>query len=390
MKVIIFDGTFYTTTFINRLIKGLTHRHKLYVLGFNENLSEPLANVNYVKLGSNTNKLSFILTTLQIALSSSSFKIVFKTLKLLTLFEKKKLQQQNFDLVIKKIRPDIIHAQWVSNIPLLENILTYHTVPVVFSQRGFHINVRPFINNNNYKYLNQWFPLISGFHSVSKAISKKGDFIYSSPDKINHVVYTGLNINQIKYNTEYEKSPRVKIISVGRNHWIKGYEYALKSCSILKEQGIPFSYDIVGVKNDEELLFLRAFLKLEDHVNFIDALTLDEVYKKVQSADVFILPSIEEGIANVAVEAMALGTPVISTNCGGMQELIMHEKEGWVVPTRSPEALANAVINFTEMDEEKLEELRKMAREKVETMFSEEQMIFGMENLYKSCVNEGN
>jgi colanic acid/amylovoran biosynthesis glycosyltransferase len=390
VKVIIFDGTFYTTTFINRLIKGLTQRHELYVLGFNENLIEPLANVNYIKLGSNTNKLSFILTTFQIAFSSSSIKIIFKTLKLLTLFEKKKLQQQNFDLVIKKIRPDIIHAQWVSNIPLLENTLSNQTVPVVFSQRGFHINVRPFINNNNYKYLKQWFPLISGFHSVSKAISKKGDLIYSSPDKINHVVYTGLNINQIKYNTEYKKSPTIKIISVGRNHWKKGYDYALKCCSILKEKGVSFSYEIVGMKNEEELLFLRAFLKLEDHVNFIDALTLDEVYRKVQSSDVFLLPSIEEGIANVAVEAMALGTPVISTNCGGMQELIVHEKEGWVVPTRSPEALANAVINFTEMDEEKLEELRKMAREKVETMFSEEQMIFGMENLYKSCVNEGN
>ena len=50
----------------------------------------------------------------------------------------------------------------------------------------------------------------------------------------------------------------------------------------------------------------------------------------MQMADVLLITSIEEGLPNVAVEAMALGLPVVSTTCGGMEELITNGTEGWL------------------------------------------------------------
>ncbi len=388
MKIVIFDGTFATTTFINRLSLGLSKNHQVYILGFNETLKKPLAQVKYVKLGSNSNKFSFFKTAIKYAVSSYSPKLILKTFKLLLRFNKNEIQKQNLKLALSTINPDIIHAQWVSNLPILESILTDQKIPVILSQRGYHINVRPFVNKENMNYLKTWFPKIAGFHSVSKAIMNVGNQIYNDSKKINKVVYTGLNLENIPFNTNYSMGDKIKIISVGRGHWKKGYSYALEACRLLKNQNLDFEYEIIGVENDEELLFLRDDLDLKEEVKFISKVSLQEVYKMMNQVSVLLLPSIEEGIANVAVEAMALGTPVISTDCGGMEELILDEKEGWIVPTRNASDLANALIKLKGLKGEEINELRKGARQKVERMFTEELMVKGMEELYLKVLNQ--
>jgi len=112
----------------------------------------------------------------------------------------------------------------------------------------------------------------------------------------------------------------------------------------------------------------------------------EEVFEKVYHADVMLLPSIEEGIANVAVEAMALGCPVISTNCGGMEELITHNKEGWIVPIRDSEALTMQIIKFMNLDAEQIKNITIKARQKVEQQHNEEKMIKDMMNLYATVL----
>ncbi len=94
-----------------------------------------------------------------------------------------------------------------------------------------------------------------------------------------------------------------------------------------------------------------------------------------------------EGLPNVVVEAMALGLPVISTKCGGVIELIEHEKTGWLVPTRNPDALANAIQDFAKIPLTKIEEIRLAARRKVEAQHSMEQMVLGMESLYLKVIS---
>ncbi|WP_298533194.1 glycosyltransferase family 4 protein [uncultured Algibacter sp.] len=390
MKIIIFDGSFKTTAFINRLIEGLTKTHEVYVLGFNETLKHKINGVHYVKLGSNSSKLAFIKTSWSIAVSQSSLKKCFSTLLQLIKFNRKALQSQNLNWVIEAINPDIIHAQWVSNIAILEPILSQNRYPVVLSQRGYHINVRPFIDEENMGYLKDWLPKMAGFHSVSKAISSKGDLIYTSPSKIDHVVYSGLNLLKVAYREKYQKTKRMELISVGRPHWKKGYDYAIKACALLKAHGIDFKYTIIGAGQHEELIYLREFYKLEDVVELLSPMPQQAVFEAIKEADAMLLPSIEEGIANVAIEAMALGTLVVSTDCGGMPELIAHNKDGWVVPKRSPEALAEAIMDFSKTPDDKLENMCQQARKKVERQFTEDKMVQDMERLYKACINEDN
>lgn len=127
---------------------------------------------------------------------------------------KKGLQHQNLDVVISQIKFDMIHVQWVSVLPWLEAILETQKNPVVLSQGGYHSSVRPFVNYENMEYLTTWYSKVVGFHSVSKAISKKGDLINVNISKIDHVGYTGVNLNVLKFHKSYKNGFELTMFSI--------------------------------------------------------------------------------------------------------------------------------------------------------------------------------
>lgn len=384
MKIIIYDGSFKTTAFINRLIQGLVNNsYEIYVIGFDATLKQPIDGVRYTELGDTKNKFKFLYSCFKWSFKSGH---VLKTIGYILRGDKSSLKRLNLDVALKQIQPDIIHLQWVSNIKLFEAYLEQNKYKFILSQRGYQTNVRPFVNQQNYNYLQQYLSKFAGFHSVSKAISKEGGKIYTSDDKLDQVVYTGLDLSKFDFKSQVVKNKLMQIISVGRPHWIKGYAYAIKACHLLKQKGLDFQYTIVGAAGNEELLYLIDDLVLRDQIVLTDKLPQPKVFELMHTSDLFLLPSLEEGIANVTVEAMALGCPVISTDCGGMQELITHEEEGWIVPKRNVDAMANALINFGQLEEEHLKEIKLKARKKVEQQHSKEQMVERILELYKRVV----
>ena len=387
LKIIIFDGSFKTTPFINRLVKGLAVRNDVYILGFNVELPHRLDRVHYVPLGSNQIKLRFVITTLSYAIQTASVKNIFETLRKLFKGERHQLQKQNLDYILSKIQPDIIHLQWPSVIPWFEEVLIQNKIPVVLSQRGGQNNVRPFVDKDNFEYLEKWYPQINGFHSVSKSITINSNKIWNSLQKVDKVVYTGLPLKEFPFQEKRSFSHNIRMLSVGRAHYKKGYDYALQTCKILKDEGIMFYYTIIGGAGDEELQFLVADLGLQDYVTLEERLPQIIVFNCMKEASLFLLPSVEEGLPNVVVEAMALGLPVLSTNCDGVPELIEDGVEGWLVPIRDPKAMAEGVVAFSELPLKKIEEVRIAARKKVESQHSEEAMVLGMENLYADVIS---
>ena len=381
MKIIIFDGTFKTTTFINRLIEGLANEHEVFILGFNENTKTKIAGVHYIGLGPNTSKLTFLLRSAKLRgfNFNRQFKLVLQLLKGL----KREISQDNFQLAIDAIQPDIIHFQWVSVLSYLENLKLPNCTKTILSQRGFHINVRPFINQDNKMFLNEVFSKLDGFHSVSKAIQEKSNEIYASASKIDDVVYSGFDTDSFRHKTSWNILRNLKILSIGRDHWKKDYRTAVLAMYLLKERKIPFHYTIVGVKNSEELLFLVNELNLTDSVTFLNSIPQEEVYEKMLESDLFLLPSVEEGIANVCIEAMLSKLPVLSTDCGGMSELIVDGETGFLVPTRNPKALADKISIFSKLQEIDILQLVNAAYIKATTQHTSKQMVDGMISLYK-------
>ena len=389
LHITIFDGSLKTTTFINRLIEGLSTHHEVSVFGFTENLQHAIPGVRYVALGSAAAKLRLMQLGVVFAFKAlftlGSLSLFLKSLALLIRFRKKALQQHHFNIAIALHRPDILHVQWPSLLPWCESALQDPAVRVVLSQRGYQNNVRPFLDEANKNYLAQVYPKIDGFHSVSNAMVQVGDTIYNSSDKINAVVYSGFNFDTLPFNENYSRNITLRIISIGRPHWKKGYSYAVQAMQRLKLVDIPFEYTIIGAEGDEELEYLVSSLDVREEVQLLPKVAQQQVYDLLKDSDVFLLPSLEEGLPNVLLEAMALGVPVIATDCGGVSE-VLEPTTGQIIPTRDSKAIAEALQCFVQLPLTTLEAQRHKARLKVEEQHQAAQMIAGMEALYDKTI----
>lgn len=185
----------------------------------------------------------------------------------------------------------------------------------------------------------------------------------------------------------------IKLISVGRHHWVKGYKYALTAMRLLKDSNVKFHYTIIAQGGiPEDLMFQRRQMDLESEVTFLNGVTQDELFKEMQNHDVLILCSLSEGIANVVLEAMAIGVPVISTNCGGMAEVVIPNETGWLVPIRNPQSIADAVNDVVQTPEKEVQRITQKAHELVKAQFNAQDSIRQFLELYdkvatKSMVN---
>jgi glycosyltransferase involved in cell wall biosynthesis len=102
-----------------------------------------------------------------------------------------------------------------------------------------------------------------------------------------------------------------------------------------------------------------------DDVEFTGALSRDQVAIQMARASVMVLPSIEEGLAMVQGQALACGCPVIATTNTGAQDLFDDGREGFIVPIRKPDAIAEALVRLS-LDRPLLDAMSHAARRRVE------------------------
>jgi colanic acid/amylovoran biosynthesis glycosyltransferase len=385
-KIAIYSGTVPSTTFIERLLFGLaTKGNKILLFGSKNGEFDRLENIKYVTY-------SNVLSKLFIAIKYTLLLFLFKRKekkKLDEIIERNKKKSRILKLKYYPVLyhgPDIFHLQWAKSIADWIWVQDFG-IKLIVSLRGAHINYSPLADTDTAKTYETLFPKVDGFHAVSKAISIEA-VKYNAPMPKIHIVYSGLELDKISFQLKnFDVNTPLNIISVGRAHWKKGYVYALNAVDQLKGMGVNFHYTIVGVGNDEELIYQRAQLDLEKEVSFIATLSFEEVLKAIRSADVLFLSSVEEGIANVVLESMALGTLVISTNCGGMEEVIIDRENGFLVPVRDSEAMAAALKKISEMPLSNYQKITKAARIKIEEQHSHQKMIKGMQALYLKVLN---
>lgn len=383
LHIAIFDGSFETTTFIRRLIKGLIENSiKVSVLGFNENLKNKIEGVHYIKLGSNQNKYSFI----ENCIKMKPFSLL--TYKYLLKGNRKALQQQNLQLALKNINPDIIHVQWPSLLSWMEDNLKNDKIPIVLSERGSQILVKAKVYSDFKKKLTNYYLKLSGIHAVSKNIALTSKMLLKHQVHT-QVIYSGLNINNWSFYPREQKQDNqfIHFLSIGRAHYIKGYSYTIQALAFLKNKGVRFTYTIIGGA-DEELTYLIQYYQLSKEIKIVGKLPISTVKDYYSKSDALLLSSLSEGVANVAIEAMANGLPVISADVGGMAELIDHQKTGFLFKSRNPIAMLHTIETYLKYQPEQIKVLTERARKKIEHTFTSDKMINDMIYFYNSVIKE--
>jgi colanic acid/amylovoran biosynthesis glycosyltransferase len=159
------------------------------------------------------------------------------------------------------------------------------------------------------------------------------------------IVHCGLEIEKYSY-----RAPRNEIkylICVARLSSEKGHTFLIHALRQLRDKGYDLELRIAGDgPTKERLKSLAEEVGLADRIHFLGYLKEDEVIRELQSSDLFVLPSFVEGLPVSAMEAMAVGVPVIATNIAGTSELIEDGKTGVLVRPSDSEALANAVVRI--------------------------------------------
>lgn len=199
------------------------------------------------------------------------------------------------------------------------------------------------------------------------------------------IIHCGINPEHFKF-TEVKRKAR-KLLYAGRLAHEKGLPVLFDSLKLLKEEGYDYELTLVGDGGARKYLEdLACETGISDRLIFAGFANQDEVRNYMLQSDIFILPSLAEGVPVSLMEAMSCGIPVLATYVGGIVELIESEKTGLLVSPSDPIALKNAIIRYLE-DHELRKKVSHQGRKKVVSEFNLDKEVNKLAQLFKSQID---
>jgi colanic acid/amylovoran biosynthesis glycosyltransferase len=193
--------------------------------------------------------------------------------------------------------------------------------------------------------------------------------------------------NKIHSDVAGSKMRPLRILSVGRLDWRKGYDYSLEAIKILLDQDIHCRLQIVGGGHYiAGVAFSRYQLGIEKSVEFLGAMTPEEVKERMLDADLLLHAAVSEGFCNAVVEAQSMSLPVLCTDAGGLPENVSDGETGFVVPRRDPRALAEKLKVLAQSPSLR-QQMGQAGRHRVQQHFSLDQQVAAFESLYLGLSN---
>ncbi len=172
-----------------------------------------------------------------------------------------------------------------------------------------------------------------------------GEKIQTIPNGIHIEQFLSVSDNK-KVRDELGVKPSVALIGwVGNLVGIKGCKYFIDAAGIIRKTFPDSAFLIVGdgpLKG--ELEKKTETMGLSDRIYFTGY--RDDIPNILSSIDILVISSLNEGLGLVAIEAMASARPVVTTNVGGLPEVVIDGRYGFVVPPKDPNSIADAVLKI--------------------------------------------
>ena len=297
--------------------------------------------------------------------------------------------------IFKKIRPTVMHTR---NIGTIEYVIAGKLAGVKYCIHGEHGRDMADINGNNNKYI-YLRRLLSPFINTFIALSKDLEVWLTEKVKIprRKVIQLYNGVDTVRFspiannlpdftNSEGRATKVFKIGTVGRFSGEKDQLTLIKAFIILlnksdiKENKLKLTMIGDGPLKNE----LVHFLEEANVSNLIEMPgECNDIATHLRNFDVFVLPSLGEGISNTILEAMSSGLPVIATNVGGNPELVTEGETGFLVEPENPDMMADKIYLYIK-DQEILNANGKNARHHAVNKFSMNKMVEKYVHVYDS------
>jgi glycosyltransferase involved in cell wall biosynthesis len=191
-------------------------------------------------------------------------------------------------------------------------------------------------------------------------------------------VANGLDLSSYRPRSPRSSIRRVLVVANLRPE--KGHDVLIDAVPEVLRSYPDARFEIVGGGPEHPRLVARAQSRGVLHA-FDFAGHSDNIPARLDSADLFVLPSRSEAFPNALLEAMAAGLPTVASAVGGILELVEPERTGVLVPAEHPEALAAAICRVME-NPDFAARMGAAARARVQADYSFDRMVAGFENLY--------
>ena len=196
---------------------------------------------------------------------------------------------------------------------------------------------------------------------------------YDYPADRIHVVYNGVDLEKFRPATrETTAGQPVRLLFVGQDFKRKGLAPVIEALAKVRDKGLDCQLRVIGRDNPEPYRQLASRLGVTDRITFEGPSgTIQTAY---QAADLFVFPTLYDPFANVCLEALACGLPVLTTTTNGSSEVVTENSDGYIIdgnPSGLAEGISGKVIAFCQLPAAEREAMRHRARSKAEGFTTE-------------------
>lgn len=303
------------------------------------------------------------------------------------------IKRTYLDAELLRLQPDIIHFEFGALAVGRMYLKEWLGCRIVVSFRGYDLNYSGLENSDHYREV--WTEA-DALHLVSEYLWRQAQYRGCPLKKKYAVIPSAIDIaafhpdKRLEANEVGTKNRPLRLLSVGRLEWVKGYEYAIEAVARLHQQGTVCEYTIVGGGNYlEPIAFARHQFGLSDVVRLLGTQSRSEVFTQMQQADVFLHAAVSEGFCNAVIEAQAMGLPVVCTDAGGLPENVLDGETGFVVPRRNPQAMAEKLAILAR-DPSLRQRMSEAGHLRASTHFRLQDQISAFVQLYSDIMSDTN
>lgn len=279
-------------------------------------------------------------------------------------------------------QPTIFHAHdWLS-LDSARELKYEYKLPMVATvhatEYGRHGGI--FTDTHRYIHEQEYWLTYEAWRVIvcSEFMKGEAERLFNCPaDKID-IIYNGVNAAKFEFDwTEEERLahraklalPDEKIVMyVGRFVREKGIQVLLNAASVVLAQEPNTKFLIVGGGHRERFEKFLDWAGLREKVLFTGFMANRSLFQLYRVADVAVFPSLYEPFGIVALEGMAAGAPVVSSDAGGLKEVVLHDETGTTTFAGDPESLAWGILRVLR-DPERAKKLSEKARKRLRQDF---------------------